>query len=122
MLAAMFFHPLVRMVGSGIAIGVNQFGEPILRYPMIAPALIVVGAMMMRAMRELDWDDVTEYLPGFLAMVTMPFAYSISAGIAVGFVSYAFGKLATGRVKECPVIVYVFAVLFVIQYAFAMPV
>ncbi len=121
MLAAMFFQPLVRMVGSGIAIGVDQFGDPILRYPMIAPALIVVGAMMMRAMRDLDWDDVTEYLPGFLAMVTMPFAYSISAGIAVGFVSYAFGKLATGRVKECPVIVYVFAALFVIQYAFVMP-
>ncbi len=82
---------------------------------------ILGGGMMMRAMREIDWDDVTESLPGFLAMVTMPFAYSISAGIAIGFVSYAFGKLVTGRAKECPIIVYVFAVLFAIQYAFVMP-
>ena len=121
LLGALFFQPLVRMVGSGVSIGTTEFGDPILRYPMIAPALIVVGAMMMRAMRDINWEDITESLPGFLAMVTMPFAYSISAGIAIGFVSYAFGKLVTGRAKECPLIVYVFAVLFGIQYAFVMP-
>ncbi|MCD4699944.1 MAG: NCS2 family permease, partial [Phycisphaerae bacterium] len=121
MLVALLFQPLVEMVGGGVVVGKFAWGDPILRYPMIAPALIVVGAMMMRAMREVDFDDITEALPGFLAMVTMPFAYSISAGIAIGFVSYAFGKLVTGRAKECPIIVYVFAVLFVIQYAFVMP-
>jgi AGZA family xanthine/uracil permease-like MFS transporter len=116
MLAAMWFQPLVKMVGGGVQVGVGPFGDPILRYPMLAPALIVVGSMMMRAMREVDWDDVTEALPGFLAMVTIPFTFSIATGIAVGFVTYAFGKLVTGRAKQCPAIVYVFAALFVLQY------
>ena len=121
LLLALFFQPVVRMVGGGIPVGEYPDGAPILRYPMIAPALIVVGALMIRAIRDIHWDDMTEAIPAFLAMVTMPFAYSISAGIAIGFVSYAFGKLITGRVRECPIIVYVFAVLFVIQYAFVMP-
>ncbi|HET6429016.1 MAG TPA: NCS2 family permease [Phycisphaerae bacterium] len=121
MLLAMLFQPLVEMVGGGVRIGTYPWGDPILRYPMIAPALIVVGAMMMRAIRDVQWDDLTEALPGFLAMVTMAFAYSISAGIAIGFVSYAFGKLVTGRFRECPLIVYIFAILFVVQYVFVMP-
>ena len=69
--------------------------------------------------REVKWDDITESLPAFLTMVTMPFAYSISAGIASGFVSYAAGKVLTGRARQCPLIVYVFAALFVAQYALA---
>jgi len=111
MLLAMLFQPLVQMVGKGVLVGEH------LRYPMIAPALIIVGAMMIRAMRDVAWDDITEALPAFLTMVAMPFAYSISAGIAIGFVSYAFGKLVTGRARECPLVVYVFAVLFAVRYA-----
>ena len=110
MLAAMFFRPLVDMVMGEFAVG----GEA--KFPTIAPALIIVGAMMLRTIREIDWDDVTEYLPAFLTMITMPLAYSISHGIGVGFISYAFGKLVTGRFRECPLIVYVFAVLFVGRY------
>ena len=117
MLAALLFQPLVQMIGGGVVLGFSAFGDPILRYPMIAPALIVVGAMMMRAMHEVQWDDITESLPAFLAMVSIPFTFSIATGIAVGFISYAFGKLVTGRVRQCPVIVYVFAALFVLQYA-----
>ena len=54
-----------------------------------------------------------------LSMVTMPLAFSISHGIAIGFVSYAFGKLVTGRARQCPVLVYVFAALFVVRYLVA---
>ena len=107
LLAAMFFQPLVKMV-------MGEFEQG--KFPTIAPALIVVGAMMLRAIRDINWDDATEYLPAFLTMIVMPIAMSISAGIAAGFVSYAFGKLITGRVKQCPVIVYIFAILFAIQY------
>jgi len=121
MLIALLFQPLVEMVGGGVKIGSYPWGDPILRYPMISPALIVVGAMMIRAVRDVQWEDITEALPAFLAMITMPFAYSISAGIAIGFVAYAFGKLVTGRARECPLIVYVFAVLFVLEYAVLMP-
>ena len=114
--AAMFFQPLVGMVGAGIQVGWLAGGAPRMAYPTIAPALIVVGAMMMRTVRDISWDDMTEAMPGFLTMVTMPFAYSISAGIAVGFISYAAVKLPTGRRRQCPTMVYVFAVLFVVRY------
>lgn len=115
MLAALFFQPLVQMIGGGVNIA-PAGAPPAFRYPMIAPALIVVGAMMMRAMKQVNWDDITESLPAFLALVSIPFTFSIATGIAIGFVSYAFGKLVSGRVKECPVIVYIFAVLFILQY------
>ncbi|HUT01816.1 MAG TPA: NCS2 family permease [Phycisphaerae bacterium] len=115
MLAALFFQPLVQMIGGGVNLA-PEGAAPILRYPMIAPALVVVGAMMMRAMREIEWDEITEALPAFLAMVSIPFTFSIATGIAIGFVSYAFGKLVSGRPRQCPVLVYVFAVLFVLQY------
>ncbi len=120
MLLALFFQPVVEMVGGGVMVGQYSWGDPILRYPMIAPALIVVGAVMIRSIRDINWEDATEALPGFLTMVAMPFAYSISAGIAIGFISYAVGKLLTGRLRECPLIVYIFAALFIVQYAIAM--
>lgn len=110
LLAALFFQPLVGMVGAGIPVG------KALAYPTIAPALIVVGAMMMRSLRDIPWDDVTEALPAFLTMVMMPFGYSIAAGIAIGFVSYAALKLLTARPRQCPLAVYILAALFVLQY------
>jgi len=117
MLAALFFQPLVKMIGGGVVVGTTAGGDPILRYPMIAPALILVGAMMMRAMRQIKWDDITEALPAFLAMAGMAFTFSIATGIAMGFVSYAFAKLVSGKARQCPVVVYIFAALFVAQYA-----
>jgi adenine/guanine/hypoxanthine permease len=116
LLAALLFQPLVEMIGSGVQVGKMPNGAPILRYPMIAPALILVGSMMMRAVKEVDWDDLTEGLPAFLAMVSIPFTFSIATGIAIGFIAYAAGKVVTGRPRQCPVIVYVFAALFVVQY------
>ena len=116
LLAAMVFQPLVEMVGGGVVVGEYSWGAPILRYPMIAAALIMVGALMIRTVREIDWEDITEALPAFLTMVMMPLAYSISAGIGAGFISYAAGKVLTGRAKECPVLVYVFAALFVVRF------
>jgi AGZA family xanthine/uracil permease-like MFS transporter len=115
LLAALLFQPLVEMIGSGVNVA-PAGGPPVVRYPMIAPALILVGSMMMRAVKEVDWDDLTEGLPAFLAMVSIPFTFSIATGIAVGFISYACGKVVTGRPRQCPAIVYVFAVLFVVQY------
>ena len=110
-LVAMFFQPLVAMIGKGIEIAPN-----VSKNPMIAPALILVGAIMLRSIREVNWEDVTEYVPAFLTLVVIPMTYSISAGIAIGFVSYAIGKIATRRFRECPVMVYVLAALFVLRY------
>jgi len=117
LLLALLLQPVVRMIGGGVApVGA---AEGAAFYPMIAAALILVGAMMLRVVREVKWDDVTESLPAFLTMVTMPFAYSISAGIAIGFISYAGVKLLTGRARQCPALVYIFAVLFAVRYLVA---
>lgn len=116
LLAAMFSMPLASLIGSGIAIGTDAAHQPIVRYPMLAPALIVVGSLMAKILRQLPWDDPTEYLPAFLTVVTIPFAFSISAGVAVGFASYALAKTVTGRRRECHWLIYLFAALFVLQY------
>jgi AGZA family xanthine/uracil permease-like MFS transporter len=116
LLASMFFSPLASMIGGGVSVGADAAGNPILRYPTLAPALIVVGAMMLKAVKELQWEDPTEYLPAFLTIVGIPLTFSIASGIAFGFISYAVGKVATGRWRECPTLTYVFAALFVVQF------
>jgi adenine/guanine/hypoxanthine permease len=113
MLAALFLHPLSRMVGDGFKL---PSGFQI--YPVVAPALIVVGSMMLRNVKRIHWDDATEAIPAFLTMVLMPFAFSITEGIAFGFISYALLKLATKRGREVHGIVYAFALLFVVRYIF----
>jgi adenine/guanine/hypoxanthine permease len=109
---SLFFFPLVRMIGGGYPIG----GGAVL-YPIVAPALILVGTMMMPGVRQVEWDDPTEAIPAFLTMVVMPLAVSITDGISFGFIAYAVLKLATGRSREAHTIVYVFAALFVVRYA-----
>jgi len=83
-----------------------------------APALLFVACLMARGLSELDWEDVTEYVPGVVAAVTMPLTFSIANGIAFGFVSYAAIKLLSGRPKEASPAVYVLAVLFVLKFVF----
>jgi len=111
-LLALFFYPLVGMVGSGYALADGR-----VLYPIVAPALVLVGVMMMEGVRDIAWDDLTEAIPGFLAVITMPLAFSITDGIAFGFIAYAILKPATGRARELDWLTYVFAVLFLIRYA-----
>jgi len=66
-------------------------------YPVVAPALIVVGSMMLRNVSRIRWDDATESIPHFSPWLVMPFAFSITEGIAFGFISYALLKLVAGR-------------------------
>lgn len=113
MLASLFLYPLSRMAGDGVKMS-NGFQI----YPVVAPALIVVGSMMLRNVRRIRWDDPTESIPAFLTMVIMPFAFSITEGIAFGFISYAILKLVARRGGEVHGLVYLFAVLFVIRYIF----
>jgi AGZA family xanthine/uracil permease-like MFS transporter len=83
-----------------------------------APALIYVACLMARGMTEIDWEDATEYAPAVLTALTMPFTFSIADGIAVGFVSYAAIKLASGRWSELSPVIAILAALFVAKYAF----
>jgi AGZA family xanthine/uracil permease-like MFS transporter len=72
--------------------------------------------MMLKVLREFQWDDPTEYLPAFLTVVGIPLTFSIANGIAFGLISYSVAKLATGRWRECPTLTYIFAALFVVQF------
>ncbi len=71
---------------------------------------------MNRLSRELEWDDPTEYIPAFLTVAGIPLTFSIADGVAFGLIAYAVAKLATGRGRECPVLVYIFAALFVVHF------
>jgi len=112
-LVSLFLFPLVKMIGGGY-----PAGSGLVLYPVVAPALILVGTLMMPGVRAVKWDDPTESIPAFLTMVIMPLAVSITDGIAFGFMAYAALKLATGRARDAHWIVYLFAVLFLVRYAF----
>lgn len=81
-----------------------------------APALIVVGILMMSAVKDIHFDDFTEAVPAFFTIAMMPFTFSIANGIATGIIFYPLMKLVTGRRKEVNPILYVFAILFIIRF------
>ncbi len=113
MLLALFFYPLVKLVGAG-----HLTAENMVLYPIIAPALVVVGSLMLRNVANIDWDDVTEVIPAFLTLVMMPLAFSITDGIAFGFITYSFFKLITGCRKEAHGLIHLFAFLFLALYVY----
>ena len=82
-----------------------------------APALVVVGFLMMSQVRSIDWDDLEIAVPAFLTIVVMPFSYSISAGIGAGFISYVVLKLARGKAGAVHPLLWIVAVLFVVYFA-----
>ncbi|MGH8639708.1 MAG: NCS2 family permease, partial [Burkholderiales bacterium] len=86
-------------------------------YPVVAPALVLVGTMMMAGVRTIAWDDPTEAIPAFLTIIVMPLTVSITDGIAFGFISYAILKTGTGRAREAHWLAYLFALLFLVRYA-----
>ncbi|MBO0850004.1 MAG: NCS2 family permease [Pseudonocardia sp.] len=100
-LAAMFFTPLYEVVPIEAA----------------APALVVVGALMLRQVREIDFSDFSVALPAFLTIVVMPFTYSIANGIGAGFISYVLLRLATGKAREVHPLMWVVAAAFVAYFA-----
>ncbi len=108
---ALFFYPLAKMVGGEVVY------DDLHLYPFIAPPLIIVGSMMMMSVKSIKWDDYTESVPAFLTILIMPLTFSITEGIAFGFISFALLKLLSGRGKEVNAFVYVFAALFVLRYA-----
>ncbi len=81
-----------------------------------APALIIVGVLMMSSFAKIKWGDFDEALPAFFATVVMPFSYSISNGIAAGFIFYITVKICKGRPKEVHPIMYVVTGLFIVNF------
>ncbi|MFE6612747.1 NCS2 family permease [Amycolatopsis sp. NPDC057786] len=100
-IAAMFLTPLYQVVPVEAA----------------APALVVVGALMMSQVKEIDFSDFTVALPAFLTIVVMPFTYSIANGIGAGFVSYVVIRAVTGKAKGVHPLMWGIAVMFVAYFA-----
>ena len=83
-----------------------------------APALIFVGFLMVTAVVEIDFEDLTEAIPAYLCLIAMPLFYSISEGICLGVISYVVINLVCGKAKKITPLMYVLAVLFVLKYIF----
>lgn len=83
-----------------------------------APALIFVGFLMVSAVTEINFNDLTEAIPAYLCLIAMPLMYSISEGIAVGVISYVVINLVCGKAKKITPLMYILAVLFVLKYVF----
>ncbi len=109
LLLSLFLTPLVGMISRPDAGGFT---------PVTAPALILVGILMVRAVREIDWSDITEAAPAFFTALLMPLTFNISHGLAAGIVVYALVKLAARRWSEVHWLMWALAVLFVLRYAF----
>jgi AGZA family xanthine/uracil permease-like MFS transporter len=101
-LASLVLVPVVGLVGT------SKF--------VVGPALILVGLMMMRTLREIPWDDLTDAIPAAFA-VAMPFFFSITEGIALACIAYLFCKAAAGRLREVPWTLRVVALAFLLRYA-----
>ncbi|MBT2691894.1 NCS2 family permease [Bacillus sp. ISL-55] len=101
---AAFFGPLVSAV-SGLS-------------AITAPALIIVGSLMMGSISQISWDELDEAFPAFLIILSMPLTSSIATGIALGFISYPLLKVVKGQWRDVHPLLYVFAVLFFYQLAF----
>ncbi|RJO63911.1 MAG: NCS2 family permease [Myxococcales bacterium] len=115
-LVALFFAPLVAMVGAGWQIPGSD--PAAFLYPVTAPALILVGSMMVRNLTRIDWDEVGDAIPAFLTLIGIPLAFSISDGLAFGFISYPLIKLFDGKGKDVSPLVYGLGAVFVLRYIF----
>ena len=103
-LLALFFSPLVTMIGS---------------YPPItAPALVIVGFMMARNVTKIEWADLTESIPAFLTMIGIPLTFSIADGLALGFVTYPIIKVFSGKGRQVGWLTALLAVVLVAYFLF----
>ncbi|HEV2778183.1 MAG TPA: NCS2 family permease [Actinophytocola sp.] len=100
-IAAMFFTPLYQVVPIEAA----------------APALVIVGVLMMAQVKEIDFSDFTIALPAFLTLVVMPFTFSIANGIGAGFISYVLLRLLTGRARGIHPLMWIVSAAFVVYFA-----
>ena len=110
-------------VVAAILFGLSLFLSPIfLAIPSFAtaPALVVVGFLMITSITKINFGDFTEAIPAYITIIAMPFMYSISEGIAMGVIAYVVINVVTGRAKEKKIsaLMYVLAVLFVAKYIF----
>jgi len=110
-LAALFFAPVVSMVGGGVSVAGLYY------YPITAPVVILVGSLMMAHAGRIPWRDPTEALPAFATLTLIPFTFNIAHGVAAGIVCYVLVKAGAGRRREVSRLMWVLATVLVAAYA-----
>lgn len=99
---------------------VSSFFSPLLAIvpnAATAPILIIVGIMMLSNLKNIDWNDLSEAIPAFFTSIFMGFAYSITHGIAAGFIFYTLSKVIKGQAKEVSPVLWVLDILFIVNFA-----
>jgi len=112
-LLSLFFSPLVGSVNSAVQLADGSF-----IHPVTAPALILVGALMMSAVKRIDWEDLGAAIPAFITLVLIPFTFNIADGIAFGFMAYVLIKALSGRSRDISPLLLAISVLLALRYAF----
>lgn len=112
-LLAIFFSPFIAMVGGGYAYS-QEFG--LYLYPITAPVLLIVAALMMREIVKVKWDDFSESIPGILTFIGIPLTYSIADGLAFGFISYTIIKIFSGKIKDLNFILVLVTLIFLVRF------
>ena len=113
---ALLLYPVLSVV-NGVVVGFNDFGEAIVYSPVTAMALIMVGALMIGQLRDLDFDDKAAVIPAFFTIVFMILAYSIAEGIAMGFIFYPITMAASKRAKDVHPVMWALLAVFVLRFA-----
>jgi AGZA family xanthine/uracil permease-like MFS transporter len=114
-LLALPFAPLIAVFGGAVP-AAGPEGSEILVSPVTAPALVVVGFLMMTSVRFIPWERFDEGIPAFLTILTLPLTFNIAYGIGFGFISYVLIKLVRGRPRDVHPLLYGVAILFVIAF------
>ena len=83
-----------------------------------APALVIVGLLMLETIKDIPFDDLTESLPAFICIIMMPLTYSISNGILIGMITYVLMNMICGKFKKLSPLMYILAILFILKYIF----
>ncbi|MEA1996681.1 MAG: NCS2 family permease, partial [Gemmatimonadota bacterium] len=112
-LLAVFFCPLIQMVGSGVA-----SIDGIILYPITSAALIIVGVIMIRGLGRLSFKRWEKIVPAMLIVVGMPLSYSIADGLAFGFITWPLFHRVSGKGKEVSWLLYVLGIIFLLRYIF----
>ncbi len=100
---------------------ISLFISPIVAcVPMvaIAPVLILIGVSMMSSVKTINWNDISIALPAFFTIVIMPFSYSITAGIEIGFLFYVLSNIISKKYKDVSWVIYIFSLLFIIDFVY----
>jgi AGZA family xanthine/uracil permease-like MFS transporter len=109
---AILFVPIIALVGQGV-----QVGENTVIHPAVAPALVMVGYLMIRIVADIDWTVPESSIPAFLIIAGVPLTFSIAAGIGLGVIGYVVVMLATGRARAVHPLMWAIAPFFVAFFA-----